>query len=368
VRLSQPQQRARQQIEELAARPLGPAELGGRIMQALGIALPNDGYRLFGIDPVTLLVNRLLAASDDDAWARDEWLREVYLAAEPLTYIELPNLMRLGLHAAAVHELQAESWGFPQPVLGQLTDREHYLAFHELRSPVGGTLFGCFHAAGRWVAAAQLYRRERAHPFLRTDVAFLRLVAPIIGQALAAGFVREHALPDALDQDATAAGVLILEPNGKVDLSNPAGGTWLQLLQAADRNGALPTALWAAIASARSSGTGAGALIAPTSAGAVRIEASAIGPHAKISVVVVPQQPPAGPTIPADWQLTPQEERVVMQVLNGLSNREIAATLVVSENTVQTHLSHIYDKLGVRGRSQLLSRFFRESFLTDIGG
>jgi DNA-binding CsgD family transcriptional regulator len=99
----------------------------------------------------------------------------------------------------------------------------------------------------------------------------------------------------------------------------------------------------------------------------VRIEASAAGPQDAFAVVVVPQQPPAGPSIPLGWQLTPQEERVVMQVLKGLSNREIAAALAVSENTVQTHLGRIYDKLSVRGRTQLLSRFFRESLLADVG-
>jgi DNA-binding NarL/FixJ family response regulator len=55
-------------------------------------------------------------------------------------------------------------------------------------------------------------------------------------------------------------------------------------------------------------------------------------------------------------------------VLKGLSNREIAAALVVSENTVQTHLRHIYEKVEVRSRTQLLARFFREQFLLDLDG
>lgn len=368
MRLSQPQQRARRRIEQLAARALAPVELGRRLMLALGEALPSDGFRLFGTDPGTLLVNRLLAASDDDSWARDEWLREVYLASEPLTYIELPNLMRLGLSASAVHERQADSWGFPRPVLDQLTEHEHYMAFHELRSPVGGTLFGCFHATGRWVAAAQLYRRDKARPFLRTDVAFLGLVAPTIGRALAAAFLRERAVAEAPDREAATSGVLILEPDGTIDFSTPSGEEWLRRLLERDDNGALPTALWAAVARARTAEDGAGVLIAPTSAGAVRVEASAAGRHDRFAVVVAPQHPPAMPAIPYDWELTPQEERVAQLVLKGLSNREIAATLVVSENTIQTHLRHMYDKLDVRGRSQLLARFFRESFLVDVDG
>lgn len=41
--------------------------------------------------------------------------------------------------------------------------------------------------------------------------------------------------------------------------------------------------------------------------------------------------------------------------LTGLSVREIAEQLVVGESTVHTHLTHVYRKLGVRGRLDLLA-------------
>jgi DNA-binding CsgD family transcriptional regulator len=52
-------------------------------------------------------------------------------------------------------------------------------------------------------------------------------------------------------------------------------------------------------------------------------------------------------------QLTPTEQRVVELAVEGLSNKEIAHRLVVTVNTVETHLSHAYAKLGVRSRAQL---------------
>jgi DNA-binding CsgD family transcriptional regulator len=52
-------------------------------------------------------------------------------------------------------------------------------------------------------------------------------------------------------------------------------------------------------------------------------------------------------------ELTPTERRVVDLAIEGLSNKEIAQTLVVTVNTVETHLSHAYAKLGVRSRAQL---------------
>jgi DNA-binding CsgD family transcriptional regulator len=56
---------------------------------------------------------------------------------------------------------------------------------------------------------------------------------------------------------------------------------------------------------------------------------------------------------PDPGQLTPQEERVAELAVSGASNAEIAGTLYVSVNTVETHLQHIYVKLGVRSRHQL---------------
>lgn len=55
----------------------------------------------------------------------------------------------------------------------------------------------------------------------------------------------------------------------------------------------------------------------------------------------------------ASGELTPSERRVVALAADGLSNKEIAATLFVTVHTVEVHLSHAYAKLGVRSRSQL---------------
>ena len=50
--------------------------------------------------------------------------------------------------------------------------------------------------------------------------------------------------------------------------------------------------------------------------------------------------------------LTPQEQRVLRLLTEGLSNQEIAQELIVSLNTVKTHVKNLYSKLRVKSRTQ----------------
>jgi ATP/maltotriose-dependent transcriptional regulator MalT len=50
--------------------------------------------------------------------------------------------------------------------------------------------------------------------------------------------------------------------------------------------------------------------------------------------------------------ITPRELEILELIAAGLSTREIAERVHVSENTVKTHSSRVFDKLGARRRTQ----------------
>lgn len=67
--------------------------------------------------------------------------------------------------------------------------------------------------------------------------------------------------------------------------------------------------------------------------------------------------PAAGPFVVDQARLsklgiTPRELEILGLIAEGLSNREIAERLFVSENTVKTHSSRVFDKLGAKRRTQ----------------
>ena len=57
--------------------------------------------------------------------------------------------------------------------------------------------------------------------------------------------------------------------------------------------------------------------------------------------------------------LTPREQQVLQGIVDGLSDKEISTRLALSTLTVRTHVKHVYRKLHVNSRTQLLAQHIR---------
>ena len=65
---------------------------------------------------------------------------------------------------------------------------------------------------------------------------------------------------------------------------------------------------------------------------------------------------------PEPLPLTPAEERVFWQVIQGLTNKQISQNLFISPRTVQTHLSNILAKLNLKNRGQLIRFAYEQGY------
>jgi DNA-binding NarL/FixJ family response regulator len=69
-----------------------------------------------------------------------------------------------------------------------------------------------------------------------------------------------------------------------------------------------------------------------------------------------------GSVVPKSLPLTPAEERVFWETIQGYTNKQISDRLFISPRTVQTHLSNILNKLNLSNRTQLVRFAYEQGY------
>lgn len=362
-------ERIRNEIAQVGKLAETPEQFGDAVLTILDHAIGCDDARLFGVDPGTLLLNRLIAATAHDTPFRGHWLRHIYLAGADDGYFAPHQVMRSGTVSIGYHPDQDRCWGIPDVLRGRFTEQEHTAYFHASRTPVGGSMRLCLRARGAWIGMIDLVRRDWGTPLTTADYTLFRDVGRLIGSGLDTQLLREVARRPA-SGPVGGPGVLIISGDQTIIYRTPDADRWLAALY--DRNatnpGELPTPLWSIAAAARHRGEPVlpNAMMAPSTVGPLRIEATAGQEPGSIAIVIAPLRRATGVVLPDEWQLTERQRAIVEQVLRGASTKEIARALFISVPTVETHLGHIYGTLGVSGRRELLGTYFQQAILPTL--
>jgi DNA-binding CsgD family transcriptional regulator len=218
---------------------------------------------------------------------------------------------------------------------------------HELRAALvdgSGQCWGAFN-----------FQREPGRPFMDCDIRLVESGLERYAVAIARSMV-DSRVPAG---GGLEAGVVWLDAGGDIVFSSPAAQRWLDLLDAHAHAG-FSRALLAGLAMRAAGGHGQAHVIRARSADGrwVRARAERItfpdgSPHGLAVVIDAARAGDVLPLAASACQLTGRELAVVRGVLNGLDTRSVAASLHISEYTVQDHLKSVFAKTGVRSRREL---------------
>ncbi len=65
----------------------------------------------------------------------------------------------------------------------------------------------------------------------------------------------------------------------------------------------------------------------------------------------------------SSYRLTNQEQTILKLLIQGRLYKEVASSLYISENTVRSHVRHIYGKLHIHSKAELATKVYNERLL-----
>jgi DNA-binding CsgD family transcriptional regulator len=260
-------------------------------------------------------------------------------------------------------------------ILSQATrgNRNRSRRFREVLEPmgIGDELTAAFVLDSMFWGCVRLYRNCGRPDFDSAEATFVAGISP----ALAEGFRRALLVSALAVRDVIGAGVVLLDDRDEIQAISASAEHWLREIidVPVTMGNPLPHPVYAVAARARSvPDTADGELgrlaraRVPTRSGpwlvlhGMRLAGERAGQTAVI--VEAAPSPEVAPLIVSAYGLSDRERDVMQQVVQGLSTKEIAAAIELSVHTVSDHLKKIFEKVGVRSRTELLARLFFDHY------
>jgi DNA-binding CsgD family transcriptional regulator len=332
-----------------------PAGLFVAVQRALEPHVPVDRWCAMTLDPATSLPTGGVHENGFSAAGGERVLRLEFGGPE-----DVNTLAELARSKAAVNTLSAATGG----------QVETSTRFREVLVPEGlrhelRAVYRDQH--GPW-AAMVLLRAPGRDDFDARAVELLAAINEPLTRALRRllllAEMQAHAEPD-------APGLVLLEPAASGDPrselqvrhASPAARQWLDQVDDSSA-GPLPYALYSLAMRAAREGHAVARLRARSGRWLTAHAEAALAPGSGISLILQPSRPHEIAQILAGaYGLTAREAEVARLVAAGCTNDEIAKLLFVSRYTVEDHLKKSYEKLGVRSRSELVSRLFFDQYV-----
>ena len=324
-------------------------DLLSSVHEALASAIPVDRWCVMTLDPATSLMTG----------GNHEHGFSAHLA---------PRLMEIEYGGEDVNLLSELARGRdPVRTLSQSTqgDPSRSLRYREVLAADGlsqelRAVFRDGH--GAWGALVLL--RESRNDFSPDEVALVSAVTEQVTCALRRVLLvgEIHARGDA-GTDPGAPALLLLEVGPEIRIRHASAGAARWLAEIHDvAAGELPYSLHSVVQRARSGGQ-AVARLRTRSGRWLTAHAEGAGDR-EVSLILRPSRPhEIAQVLAAAYGLTAREAEVARLVAAGYGNPEIAQLLFVSRYTVEDHLRNSFEKLGVRTRSELVSRLFFDQYL-----
>jgi DNA-binding CsgD family transcriptional regulator len=323
-------------------------------MQGLRRALPVDSFWFATADPATLLFTSSVV---DEI---PEKATPLFVANE-LVQTDVNKFTRLAALRAPANSLYFAT-------KGRLNESPRY---RDICVPFGfgDELRAALHTGGACWGFMCLHREKKGSNFTAEEIAMLASLAPHLAQGLRAALLLDRAQkPD----DSEGAGFLLLAEDLSLAAATPAGERWLSEIADWPMRQELPQVIYAVVA--RLVALECNRVVPPNLAPRARVQTrsgqwlvvhasrlSARGAPAETAVILEPAQPAeVAPLLLQAYGLTQREAEVAQLVLRGSGTADIAASLSISDLTVQQHLKSVFDKTGVSSRRELMAQVFYE--------
>lgn len=332
-------QRAREQLEALAAQPAAGAQFAEPVMAAVVAAIGFDGFCLLGFDPASGIRSFMFCrhgVGDPKQLARNEWDQRDLHRYSDLARARVP--------------------------VGVLSDDDRDTSWsprlQEILRPAGvsSELRVALRDGGRLWGALVLFRADPRRPFSTTEVEAALEISGPLAQAVRRYSVRRQP-PAALAPD---PGVVVVGADDEITSMTTSAGAWLAEAVAGgldeDQAGRVHRAVYEVARAARLGATTPITRIRTTSGHWLAVTGAALDESDRVAIVL--QAATVQQVLPAAalwYRLTRRESDVLATVAAGMSGKVAARRLGLSAYTVEDHLTSVYRKTGVTGKDELIA-------------